>query len=50
MNVHFDDINTVDWCKQDMNYIATGSNDLKTSIIDVRRLTTELNPEKSKLC
>ena len=27
LQAHFDDINTVDWCKQDPNYIATGSND-----------------------
>jgi WD40 repeat protein len=27
LQAHFDDINTVDWCKLDQNYIATGSND-----------------------
>jgi len=27
LQAHFDDINTVDWCKLDQSYIATGSND-----------------------
>ena len=36
LKVHTDDINTVDWCKVDSNYVATGSNDKTVSIIDVR--------------
>jgi WD40 repeat protein len=40
LQAHFDDINTVDWCKQDTNYIATGSNDLKVNILDIRKLTS----------
>ena len=35
LQAHFDDINTVDWCKIDQNYIATGSNDKKVSLIDI---------------
>lgn len=50
LQAHFDDINTVDWCKVDSNYVATGSNDLKVSIIDIRKLTSEVVPDKTKLC
>ena len=38
LQVHFDDINTVDWSRIDPNYIATGSNDMKVSILDIRKL------------
>ncbi len=45
LQVHFDDINTVDWSKTDPNYIATGSNDMKVSLLDVRKLTNQdVNP------
>ena len=50
LQAHFDDINTVDWCKIDQNYIATGSNDKKVSLIDIRKITSEVSPDKTKLC
>lgn len=39
MNVHKDDINTVDWSKVNTNYVATGSNDNKVCVIDIRKLS-----------
>lgn len=41
VRVHFDDINTVDWCKTDTNLIATGSNDKKVAILDIRKLGSD---------
>lgn len=50
LQAHSDDINTVDWCKQDPCYVATGSNDQKVSILDIRKLTSDVIPDKSMLC
>lgn len=41
LKAHTDDINTVDWCKLDTNYVATGSNDQRVCIIDIRRLSSD---------
>eukprot|EP00347_Sterkiella_histriomuscorum_P008918 403343245 len=43
VRVHQDDINTVDWSKVDCNLVATGSNDKKVVLIDIRKLTQESN-------
>jgi WD40 repeat protein len=55
LQAHFDDINTVDWCRLDQNYIATGSNDQKVSVLDIRKLSSEANSrsalaDKNQLC
>ena len=39
LNVHKDDINTVDWSTLNPNLIATGSNDLKVCVIDIRKFS-----------
>ena len=39
LNVHKDDINTIDWSTLNPNLIATGSNDLKVCVIDIRKLS-----------
>lgn len=39
--MHKDDINTVDWSKVNPNLIATGSNDNKVCVIDIRKLSNE---------
>ena len=39
--MHRDDINTVDWCKSNPNLIATGSNDNKVCVIDIRKLSND---------
>lgn len=39
LNVHKDDINTVDWSSLNPNLIATGSNDLKVCVIDIRKFS-----------
>lgn len=39
LNVHKDDINTVDWSTLNPNLIATGSNDTKVCVIDIRKLS-----------
>ena len=41
MRVHNDDINTVDWSKINTNLIATGSNDKKVALIDIRKLDSD---------
>lgn len=38
--MHNDDINTVDWSKTNTNLIATGSNDNKVCVIDIRKLSS----------
>ena len=40
LNLHLDDINTVAWSKVNPNLIATGSNDKKVCVIDVRKLSS----------
>ena len=40
LNVHKDDINTIDWSILNPNLIATGSNDLKVCVIDIRKLSS----------
>ena len=40
LNVHSDDINTVDWSKINPNLVATGSNDNKVCVIDIRKLSS----------
>lgn len=51
LQAHFNDINTVDWCKADSHYVATGSNDQLVSILDTRKLTSECDlPKKGELC
>jgi len=40
LNVHMDDINTVDWSRINLNLIATGSNNKKVCVIDIRKLST----------
>ena len=39
LNVHMDDINTVDWSRINPNLIATGSNNKKVCVSDIRKLT-----------
>jgi WD40 repeat protein len=39
--MHKDDINTVDWSKVNTNLIATGSNDKKVCVIDIRKLSND---------
>ena len=39
LNVHRDDINTVAWSTLNPNLIATGSNDTKVCVIDVRKFS-----------
>ena len=41
LNMHKDDINTVDWSKVNTNLIATGSNDNKVCVIDIRKLSND---------
>ena len=41
--MHKDDINTVDWSKVNTNLIATGSNDNKVCVIDIRKLSSDSN-------
>ncbi len=50
LQAHFDDINTVDWCKHDANYVASGSNDKTVSILDIRRLSSDTLSDKTQLC
>ena len=38
-NVHKDDINTVAWSSLNPNLLATGSNDTKVCVIDIRKLS-----------
>ena len=40
LNVHNDDINTVAWSALNTNYVATGSNDKKVCLIDVRKFSS----------
>ena len=37
--MHKDDINTVDWSKVNTNLVATGSNDNRVQVLDVRKLS-----------
>lgn len=38
--VHRSDINTVDWCALNDNYVSTGSNDTLVKLIDTRKATS----------
>lgn len=48
LNIHKDDINTVDWNKIDQNYVVTGSSDCKACLIDIRKLTSSTDNNSSK--
>ena len=53
LQAHYDDINTVDWCKLDQNYIATGSNDKIVNILDIRKLSIDGSSglsDKNQIC
>jgi len=39
--VHKSDINTVDWCALNDNYVSTGSNDTLVKLIDTRRAISQ---------
>lgn len=50
-NAHSSDINTVDWSSLDLNLVATGSNDTKVQVLDIRMraVVQTLAKHKSKV-